>query len=328
MIRKLSRASLQALCGNEYYILLTNDTSVSIEVVGTVSLAFTSRLVLDDPFVLKPGESRQIECKQGRIFAFKHYTGTPTSDWSIWFFNAFSVAQSIATIVGIVTTLGLFTEGIVSGAACMDPTSLGAPAHQALVHIGMVKPSFAGALAHMAGVGVGHNLHQLPPFAADQLLTISQAFSEAFQVAIQQPHAVIPPDIIRLLMDASNAMNYASMLKWLAEMIPGVVPGIEKLVASFRKSGANPDHCRVTVKFDKKSEVRLKNGRLHVRSSEIPCHFSIQGGLTSSVEMTETIDRIRRICLTYSLKPKDFTQEKTFSKEFFPRKSGSVFHFV
>ncbi|KAJ3240935.1 hypothetical protein HDU81_002438 [Chytriomyces hyalinus] len=322
MIRKLSRASLQALCGNEYYILLTNDTSVSIEVVGTVSLAFTSRLVLDDTFILTPGESRRIECKQGRIFTFKHYTGKPTSELSIMFFNAFSVAQSLATIVSIVTTLGFFTDGFVSAGVH--------GAHHALVHIGMVKPSFAGAVAHMAGVGVGHNLHQLPPpCAAEQLLTISQSFSELFQVAVQQSHAVVPTHTIQLLLNAAHTMNYASMLKWLAEMIPGVVPGIEKLVESFRKSGADPADCRVIVKFDKNSKVNLKNGRLHVRTSEIPCHFSIKGGLTSSVEMTESlVQRLRHICLKYSLKATNFTQEKTFSKELFPRKTGSVLHFI
>ncbi|KAJ3248330.1 hypothetical protein HDU78_000956 [Chytriomyces hyalinus] len=325
MIRKLSRASLQALCGNEYYILLTNDTSVSIEVVGTVSLAIKARLVLDDPFVLKPGESRRIECKQGRIFAFKHYTGTPTSDWSIWLFNAYSVVESIVQIVTIVTTLGVFTDGLSSHAAGVGAHS----AAEALTHLGLLDDSFANQVIHFVGAAIGDNIYNLPQASADQLLSISQAFSEVFQVALHQSHAVIPQKTIEDLLTLVGRMGDASTLKDLAEMIPGVVPGIEKMLESFRKSKANPADCVVMVEFDKKSNLHLKNGRLHVRTSEIPCHFSIKGGLTSKVVLTETmVERVRRMIMTFSFTQQDFTQEKTYSTEFFPRKSGSIFHFI
>ncbi|KAJ3404550.1 hypothetical protein HDU80_002694 [Chytriomyces hyalinus] len=326
MIRKLSRASLQALCGNEYYILLTNDTSVSIEVVATVSLAIRARLVLADPFVLKPGESRRIECKQGRIFAFKHYTGTPTSDWSILFFNAYSVVQSIVQIVGIVTTLGVFTDGLASHAAGVVAHKAAA---EALTHLGLLDGSFANEFIHIVGATIGDNIYNLPQASADQLLSISHAFSEVFQVALQESHAVIPQKTIKDLLMLVGMMGNASTLKWLGEMIPGVVPGIEKMLESFRKSKADPADCVVMVEFDKKSNLHLKNGRLHVRTSEIPCHFSIKGGLTNKVVLTETmVERVRRMIMTFSFTQQDFTHEKTHSTEFFPRKSGSIFHFI
>ncbi|KAI8828491.1 hypothetical protein BJ741DRAFT_626156 [Chytriomyces cf. hyalinus JEL632] len=197
------------------------------------------------------------------------------------------------------------------------------------MHLGLLDDSFSNLITHVVGATIGDNLQSLPMSAADPLLMIARSFADVFQVALQESHAVIPRATIQQLLMLVGAMGNAETLKSLAEMIPGVVPGIEKMLQSFRKSKADPADCVVMVEFDKNSNLHLRNGRLHVRTSEIPCHFSIKGGLTNKVVLTETVvERVRRMIMTFSFTQEDFTHEKTHSTEYFPRKSGSIFHFI
>ncbi|KAJ3031131.1 UNVERIFIED_CONTAM: hypothetical protein HDU68_006262 [Siphonaria sp. JEL0065] len=323
--RKTFRIINAGITGKEYYIKMKNESTVPVEVIGTVSLVATARPVLENPFVLQPGEERSVHCKQGRIFTVKHFKGEGTSRASIFAWNIYSFVQPIVMIADLVSTGGTFSAGVTHGVATAG--SHAAPmlsmhaSHAALAQLGVVH---ASAFVHLAGSVVGNSAAHIG--LGGPVFDVTKALVDVFGQSLSLTHAIIPPDVIHALF---FVFSTAEVTKVLTQFSPAIKDALKDISGMVEESG---EVCDVQVEYEKSNVPEMQRGRLHVHSKEIPCHYSIKGGLEitanvigklkrklteTSKSATDTKGIVQRLILRIGFKNVDFHFEKTYSEEFF-----------